>query len=116
MKTESEPDDKRLFDQFRSGGMDADGAFIAVQEIRTMAGHNIIAKMDAKFAEQKAEIRAIKWLITSIILFAALIITIGQFYLAFREEAQTIQRSESPTADLQSPSPTTNPSSRPAGP
>ena len=50
MKTDIEPDDKRLYDQFRSGGMDADGAFIAVQEIRTMAGHNIIAKMDAKFA------------------------------------------------------------------
>ena len=116
MNTEIEPDNKQLYDQFRSGGMDADGAFIAVQEIRRMAGHNIIAKMDAKFAEQKAEIRAIKWLITSIILFAALVITIEQFYLAFREESRTVQRSESPTADLQSPSPATDPSSRQSGP
>jgi hypothetical protein len=105
MKTETGPDDKRLFDQFRSGGMDADGAFIAVQEIRTMAGQNIIDRMDAKFAEQKAETTAIKWLLTSMILFAALLITIGQFYLAFREEARTVQRSESPTADTQAPSP-----------
>ena len=61
MKTEIEPDDKRLFDQFRSGGMDPDGAFIAVQEIRKMAGQNILAKMDAQTAElqaQSAELRA----------------------------------------------------------
>ena len=91
MKTDSEPDDKRLFDQLRSGGMDPDGAFIVVQEARKMAGHNIIEKMDAKFAEQKAEITAIKWFIASMILFAVLVITIAQFFLASQEAARLIQ-------------------------
>ena len=61
MKTETEPDDKRLFHLFRSVGMDGDGAFTAVQEIRTMAGQNILAKIDeqtAKLQAQSAELRA----------------------------------------------------------
>jgi hypothetical protein len=91
MKTETEPDDKRLFDQFRSGGMDADGAYIAVQEIRTMAGQNIIAKMDAQAvaqdaklesirAEMKTETQSIRWVIFVVVLIATLVLAIVQIF------------------------------------
>jgi hypothetical protein len=55
MKTETEPDDKRLYDQFRASGMDGDGALTAVHEIRTMAGQNILAKMDVQTAKLEAQ-------------------------------------------------------------
>ena len=141
MKTEIEPDDKRLYDQFRSGGMDPDGAFTAVQEIRKMAGQNILAKMDAHTAElraQSAELRSqgikqsehlekqvaklnaenmyIRWFLSAIAIFIGLIITASQLYLALREEAHPVQHSESPTAQTHSSEPATGPSSQPAGP
>ncbi len=47
IETPNEPDDKRLYDLFPKVGMGKDGAYIAVQEIRKMAGRNIVAKMEA---------------------------------------------------------------------
>ena len=61
MKTEIEPDDKQLYHLFRKCGMEEDEALRALQEIRTMAGRNILAKMDTQTAElqaQSAELRA----------------------------------------------------------
>ncbi len=61
MKTEIEPDDKQLYHLFRKCGMEENEALTALQEIRTMAGQNILAKMDAQTAElqaQSAELRA----------------------------------------------------------
>lgn len=54
-----EVDDKRLYHLFRKAGMDEDGAYTAVQEVRNMAGQNIIARMEAQAAELKAEVRGI---------------------------------------------------------
>ena len=51
MEIPREPDNKRLFAQFRKVGMDADGACLAVQEIRTMAGQNLIARLDVQEAK-----------------------------------------------------------------
>ena len=61
MKTEIESDDKQLYHLFRKYGMEENEALTALQEIRTMAGQNILAKMDAQTAElqaQSAELRA----------------------------------------------------------
>ena len=50
MRTETEPDDKRLYYLFRTVNMGEDEAYVAVQEIRAMARQNIIAKMEAQSA------------------------------------------------------------------
>ncbi len=50
MEIPKEPDEKKVYDLLRNVGMSEDGAYIAVQEIRTMAGQNIIAKLDAQEA------------------------------------------------------------------
>lgn len=55
MKTETEPDDNKLHHLFRKFGMDEDGALTAVQEIRTMAGQNILAKMDVQSAKMETQ-------------------------------------------------------------
>ena len=104
-----------------------------------MAGQNIIAKMDAQTAElraQSAELRAqgvkqsqhlqtevaklntenmyIRWFLSAVAIFIGLIITVGQLYLALREETRPIQHSESPTANTQAPSPATDAASESA--
>jgi hypothetical protein len=43
MEAPRDPDDKRLFDLFHKVGMDGGEAYIALQEIRAVAGQNIIA-------------------------------------------------------------------------
>ena len=98
MTTEAFPDEKRLFHLFRKCGMDEDEAFTALQEIRTMAGHNIIAKMeaqavaqDAKAASQnekldairrelKIETMYIRWIIFIVALIATLVLAGVQLY------------------------------------
>ena len=109
MNSDAEPDSKKLHHLFRQVGMDEDGALTAVQEIRSMAGQNILAKMDTQTAElraQSAELRAqgaeqskqlqtqiaklqaenkyIRWFLSTSVIFAALVIAISQLYLAFR--------------------------------
>ena len=51
MEIPREPDNKRLFAQFGKVGMDADGTYIAVREIRTMVGQNLIARLDVQEAK-----------------------------------------------------------------
>jgi len=89
MTTEAVPDEKRLYHLFRKCGMEEDEAFKAVQEIRSMAGHNIIAKMEAQAVaqnakldeiskEMKTETKTIRWMIFIVVFIATLILTIGR--------------------------------------
>lgn len=89
MTTEAVPDEKRLYHLFRKCGMGEDDAFTAVQEIRTMAGHNIIAKMEAQAVaqnakldeistEMKTETKTIRWMIVIVVFIATLIIAISR--------------------------------------
>lgn len=55
MKAEIEPDDNKLHHLFRMFGMSENEALTAVQEIRSMAGQNILAKMEAQTAELRAQ-------------------------------------------------------------
>ena len=66
----SEPDDKVLFHALRTANVAEDFAYTAVQEVRNMAGQNVIAAiganqavMEARFAELKAELSILRWII-----------------------------------------------------
>ena len=63
MKTETEADDKKLHHLLCKIGMDDDGALTAVQEIRTMAGQNILAKMDTQYAKIDSKLQSINRII-----------------------------------------------------
>ena len=52
-----EIDDKRLYHLFRKAGMDEDEAYTAVQEIRHVAGQNVIARIDAQAAAHSAQLK-----------------------------------------------------------
>ena len=65
-----EPDDKVLFHALRTANVAEDLAYTAVQEVRNMAGQNVIAAiganqavMEARFAELKAELSILRWII-----------------------------------------------------
>ena len=58
MENPRDPDDKLLFELLRKVGMDGGEAYSAVQVIRDVAGQNIIAAMEARSAELKAQMDA----------------------------------------------------------
>ena len=59
MNHETQADEKKLYHLFRKVGMDENGALTAVQEIRTMAGHNILAQIDEQSAKMQNRITKI---------------------------------------------------------
>lgn len=55
-----DPDDKRLFHLFRQCGMDEDGAYTAIQEVRSMAGQNVIAEVRAQGERQSGDLKELR--------------------------------------------------------
>ena len=141
MEIPNEPDDKKVFDLLRNVGMSEDGAYIAVQEIRTMAGQNIIAKLDAQEARLgarvstlkekldaqasaqaseiqglRAQLDSLKWFITAVIVTVGLVVSLIQALNASREAARIVQGSGAAPASVEAPSPNTGPDPDPAAP
>ncbi len=100
----SDPDDKILFDALREAGATENLAYTAVQEVRNMAGQNIIAaidalngkidaqgtkidgkidaqgtKIDSKIDAQGTEIRATRWMLGAILALLATLAALGLF-------------------------------------
>jgi hypothetical protein len=55
METETEANDNKLHHLLRKIGMNEDGALTAIHEIRTMAGQNILAKIDVQTAKLETQ-------------------------------------------------------------
>ena len=117
MNTEADPDEKQVYHLFRKCGMEENEALTALLEIRTMAGQNILAKMDSQAVAQDAKLEAIRtelrtetktirWLIVIVVLLATLVLTIGQ------QRSQQTERLpsslEAPAANMQAPPPATD--------
>ena len=52
------PDDKRLFMLLQDAGLSAEQAYTFVQELRTMAAENVIARFESKLDAQTANMDA----------------------------------------------------------
>ncbi len=123
MKTQADPDEKQVYHLFRKCGMEEDEALTTLLEIRTMAGQNILAKMDSQAVahdakleairtELRTETKTIRWLIVIVVLLATLILAIGQ---QRSQQAERLPSSlEAPAANMQAPPPATDTASESA--
>ena len=57
------PDDKRLFMLLRVMGLNAEQAYTFVQELRTMAAENIIARFESKLDALTSKFNLLLWFI-----------------------------------------------------